>query len=230
MLKTLSAAPAIRRTHQPIRRKSYLRGREGVFWRPMSRQDLDRIVQAAVRYDLAGKQKGQRNGPLGPVGLQVLALMAHKVNRKTGQLDPAITYFMAKLKRSRDAIVNALKALRDHGFLDWLRRYVPTGNASGPQVQQTSNAYRLSMPARALRLLGWRAAPAPLPDDLSHGQEQRLVERDEMMSDMHPVDRAMARVEDEGLAAVLASLGHAIFLKKERESAERSESGNISIK
>lgn len=97
-------------------------------------------MQAAVRYDLAGKQKGQRNGPLGPVGLQVLALMAHKVNRKTGQLDPAITYFMAKLKRSRDAIVRALKALRHHGFLDWLRRYVPTGNETGPQVQQTSNA------------------------------------------------------------------------------------------
>ena len=228
MLKTLSAAP-VRRTYQPIRRKSHLKGREGAFWRPTNRQDLDHIMHAAVRYDLAGKQKGQRNGPLGPVGLQVLALMAHKINRKTGQLDPAITYFMAKLKRSRDAIVRALNALRDHGFLDSLRRYVPTGNKTGPQLQQTSNAYRLSLPARAQRLLGWRAAPAPLPDDFVQHQVQRAAHREALMANVHPVDRAIANVEDEGLAAVLASLGHAIFLKKERESAQRSESGSISI-
>ncbi|MGV8952472.1 MAG: helix-turn-helix domain-containing protein, partial [Cypionkella sp.] len=141
----------------------------------------------------------------------------------------AITYFMAKLKRSRDAIVRALGALRDHGFLDWLRRYVPTGNETGPQVQQTSNAYRLSLPARALRLLGWRAAPAPLPDDFVQHQVQRAAQRDVLMGDMHPVDRAVTNVEDEGLAAVLAALGHAMFLKKERESAERTESGTISI-
>jgi len=231
MLKTLSAAePADRRrTYQPVRRKSYLKGREGVFWRPIGRRDLDLILQAAIRFDLAGKQKGQRNGPLGPVALQVLALMAHKINRKTGQLDPAITYFMAKLKRSRDAIVRALKTLRQHGFLDWLRRYVPTGSETGPQVQQTSNAYRLTMPLRALRLLGWRAAPAPLPDDIAHEQAERAAQRDIMMAEMHPVDRAIAGVEDEGLAAVLASLGHALFSKKERESAERSESRIFSI-
>lgn len=219
----------MRRTHQPIRRKSHLRGREGVFWRPVSRRDLDLILQAAIRFDMAGKQKGQRNGPLGSVGLQVLALLAHKINRKTGQLDPSLTYLMGQLKRSRDAIVSALKALRDHGFLDWLRRYVPTGNETGPQVQQTSNAYRLSMPDRARRLLGWRAAPAPLPDDFAHDQVQRTAERDAMMAEMHPVDRAIAGVEDEGLAAVLASLGHSIFMKKERESAERSESRVVSI-
>lgn len=230
MLKTLpEATPGSRRTHQPIRRKSYLRGREGAFWRPVDRRDLEQILHAAARYDLAGKQPGQRNGPLGQVGLQVLALLAHRINRKTGQLDPAITFLMARLKRSRDAIVRALKALRDHGFLDWLRRYVPTGNETGPQVQQTSNAYRLSMPDRARRLLGWRAAPAPLPDDFTHDQVQRTAERDAMMADMHPVDRAVAGVEDESLAAVLASLGHAMFLKKERESAERTESEVVSI-
>jgi len=229
MLKTMSPAP-VRRTYQPVRRKSHLKGREGVFWRPTSREDLGRIMQAAIRYDLAGKRHGQRNGPLGPVGLQVLGLMAHKINRKTGQLDPAITYIMATLKRSRDAIVRALEALEDHGFLDRMRRYVATGNETGPQLKQTSNAYRLSLPARALRLLGWRSAPAPMPDDFAHHQVQRAAQRDALMADMHPVDRAVANVENEGLAAVLASLGHAIFLKKERESAERSESGTISIK
>lgn len=229
MLKTLSAAP-LRRTYQPIRRKSHLKGREGVFWRATSRQDLDRVMQAAIRYESAGKQKGKRNGPLGMVGLQVLGLMVHKINRKTGQLDPAITYLMAALKRSRDAIVRALKALEDHGFLDRMRRYVPTGNETGPQVQQTSNAYRLGLPERALGLLGLRAAPVPLPDDVVCLQAHRAAQQEAMMAEMHPVDRAVAHVEDEGLAAVLAALGHAMSLKKKRESADRSESGSISMK
>jgi hypothetical protein len=70
---------------------------------------------------------------------------------------------MRKLRRSKDAVVRALQALRAHGFLDWLRRYVPTGQEGrGPQVKQTSNAYRLSMPARAMRLLG-RLADATRP-------------------------------------------------------------------
>lgn len=215
---------ASRRTHEPIRRQSHLKGREGVFWRPVTRSELDKIMLAAVKYDTAMKQPGKRTGPLGLVALQVLALLANKVNRRTGQLDPSIEFLMAKLRRSRDAIVRALKALREHGFLDWLRRYVPTGNQSGPQVQQTSNAYRLSLPARALRLLGRFGRPAPLPDDFTHAREQRAAQIDAHLANAHPVDRAVFAVEDEGLAAVLASLGHLIFSRKERESAEQTES------
>lgn len=224
MLDVLPEARPARRTHEPIRRRSHLKGREGTFWRPVSRRDLDLVMMGAIKYEQQHKAKGQRNGPLGQVGLQVLALLVHKLNRKTGQLDPSIEFLMVALNRSRDAIVRALKALREHGFLDWLRRYVPTGNETGPKVQQTSNAYRLSLPERARRLLGWRAGIAPMPDDFAHGRTQRAAEREAYMADLHPVDRALAGVEDDGLAAVLASLGHAIFRRKERESAERSES------
>lgn len=224
MLDVLPEARPARRTHEPIRRRSHLKGREGTFWRPVSRRDLDLMMMGAIKYEQQHKAKGQRNGPLGQVGLQVLALLVHKLNRKTGQLDPSIEFLMVALNRSRDAIVRALKALREHGFLDWLRRYVPTGNETGPKVQQTSNAYRLSLPERARRLLGWRACLAPMPDDFTHSRAQRAAEREAYMAELHPVDRALAGVEDDGLAAVLASLGHAIFRKKERESAERSES------
>lgn len=216
---------ASRRTHEPIRRQSRLKGREGVFWRPVTRSELDKIMLAAVKYDTAMKQPGKRTGPLGLVALQVLALLANKVNRRTGQLDPSIEFLMAKLRRSRDAIVRALKALREHGFLDWLRRYVPTGNEGpGPKVQQTSNAYRLSLPARALRLLGRFGVPSPLPDDFTHAREQRSAQIDVHLADFHPVDRAVYAVEDEGLRAVLASLGHLLFSRKERESVEQTES------
>ncbi len=95
------------------------------------------------------------------MAIELLELFANLVNFRTGRLDPSIETLMRYLRRSRDAIVRALKALRQHGFLDWLRRYIPTGNQGrGPQVQQTSNAYRLSLPARALRLLG-RMGMAP---------------------------------------------------------------------
>src|SRR3712207_7937706 len=85
---------------------------------------------------------------------------------------------MQKLRRSKSAIYDALHALKTHGFLDWLRRYEPTGREGrGPQVRQTSNAYRLSLPSRALRLLGFQGQPVPLPDDTAHAQEDRKSTR-----------------------------------------------------
>lgn len=157
----LDEAPA-ERERTPVRRQSRAAGRcEGVFWRRTDRKQVSQIVLAARRYELANKKPGNRNGPLGGVAIELVELFANMVNFRTGQLDPSIETLMRHLRRSRDAIVRALKALRDHGFLDWLRRYVPTGNEGrGPQVQQTSNAYRLSLPQRALQFLGrWGEAP-----------------------------------------------------------------------
>ncbi|QDA35839.1 hypothetical protein E4191_16920 (plasmid) [Paracoccus liaowanqingii] len=51
------------------------------------------------------------------VALQ-LALFANLVNFKFGRLDPSLDYITEKLRRLRDAVVQALKALRDRGFLD----------------------------------------------------------------------------------------------------------------
>ncbi|MBY5441862.1 hypothetical protein [Rhizobium leguminosarum] len=117
---------------------------EGHFWQRTKREDVRRIVLAARRFELVTRQPGARSGALGFVALEVLDFLANLVDWKTGRLDPSLDYIMGRLKRSRDAIVRALSALRAHGFLGWIRRYVPTGNEGrGPQVRQTSNAYRL---------------------------------------------------------------------------------------
>ena len=206
----------------PVRRGSHLAGRcEAMFWRATCRQEVRRILLAARRYELAERRFGRRNGPLGHVALEVLELLSHLVSYRTGRLEPSLEYLMQKLRRSKDAIVRALQALRTHGFLDWLRRYVPTGREGrGPQVKQTSNAYRLSLPARAMRLLGRLAERPPVPDDVSHAQEARTTEMDLHRASLPLGEFARFEVDDNPLAQALASLGR---LVQERESAKQTE-------
>ncbi|MCO6364748.1 helix-turn-helix domain-containing protein [Paracoccus sp. 08] len=207
---------------RPIRRNSLRKGScEGSFWRGTSRQDVQKFLMAARHYERANKEPGKRNGPLGGVALEVLALFANLVNFKSGRLDPSLDYITDKLCRSRDAVVRALKALRDHGFLDWLRRVEPAPNEGrGPQVRQVSNAYRLSAPKRALALLGrWAGRPAT-PDDEQAGREDRAAMEAEHVKALDLAGLAAFKIEDSDLAKALAVMGKAIDL---RESAKRTE-------
>ena len=207
----------------PVRRGSHMSGRcEAVFWRPTSRQEVRRICLAARRYELVGRGAGQRNGPLGHVALEVLDYLGHLVSFRTGRLEPSLAWLMQKLRRSRDAIVRALDALRRHGFLDWLRRFEPTGcEGRGPQVRQVSNAYRLALPPRAARLLGIHGQDVPLPDDLAHAQEARRAEVAAFKATLALDELAVLEVDDGPLAKALAGLGR---LVQERESARQTES------
>lgn len=216
-----------RRTLQPVRRQSRPAGRcEGVFWRAVSRRDVDQIKLAAKRYELATRQPGARNGALGFVALEVLEYLGNLVNFRTGRLDPSLDFLMGKLRRSRDAIVRALKALRDHGFLDWLRRYEPTGiEGRGPQVRQVSNAYRLSLPRRAAAMLGRFFQPAPAPEDHAQAQEFRAAELAAHRAAASELERTMMDVDpDEPLGAALLRFAQSRALRAERESARQAES------
>lgn len=223
----LAGAPA-ERERTPVRRQSRAAGRcEGVFWRRTNRQEVRQIVLAARRYELACREPGTRNGPLGGVAIEVLELFANLVNFRTGRLDPSIDFLMLKLRRSRDAIVRALKALRSHGFLDWLRRYVPTGNEGrGPQVQQTSNAYRLSLPDRARQFLGRLGVTPPPPDDHAQAEAERAAEMEAHRASLPMDELALFDVGDNPLGQALARLARSI---KQCESARQTESPSNSI-
>ncbi len=218
----------------PVRRGSRLAGScEGAFWRPVPRAEVRRVLLAAKRYELVGRQAGRRRGPLGHVALEVLELLANLVSYRSGRLEPAITYLMGKLKRSKDAVVRALAALREHGFLDWLRRHERVEvleDAPGPRVRQVSNAYRLSLPARAAQLLGrWlTTASPPLPDDVVQEREDRAAWLREHKAALPLCELPLAEVEDDRLARVLGELGRAMearaHLVRERESARQAES------
>lgn len=169
----------------PVRRESWRKGREAGFWRPLEVDEtkgVDEakdIMTAARRFDEAQRrEKGGRIGPLGPIGLEVLQLFVNMAKAYRGRLYPPLTWIMAKLRRSKCAVVEALARLRDHGFLDWRRRYEPTGtDGPGPQVKQVSNAYRL-IPETARRLLSYfkKSPPSPVPADFEQQQQERAAE------------------------------------------------------
>ncbi len=218
----------------PVRRGSRLVGTcEAGFWQRCDRREVRRVVLAAERYDREGRRKGQRNGPLGHVGLEVLELLANLVSYRTGRLEPSYAYLMAKLKRSKDAVSQALTALREHGFLDWLRRHeaIELVEGPGPRVRQVSNAYRLSLPARAARLLGrLTGSTPPLPDDLTQEHEERAAWIADHKASLPLAELPLVEVEDDRLARVLGELGRAVEaravqarLEQERESAKQGE-------
>ena len=88
-----ACASGARANRHPVRRGSRLVGTcEAGFWRRCDRAEVSRVVLAAERYDREGRRKGQRNGPLGHVGLEVLRLLANLVSYRTGRLEPSYEY------------------------------------------------------------------------------------------------------------------------------------------
>lgn len=232
MFEAIGAVVAAERPRTPVRRSSGLAGRcEGLFWRRITAQEAAQIRLGARKYELATKEAGARNGALGGVALEVLDYLTRLIGRN-GRLEPSIVFLMGRLRRSRDAIVRALKALRSAGFLDWLRRYIPAerNGGRGPQVQQTSNAYRLTLPDRARRLLGRMAMTPPAPCDFAHRRAAQAAEIEAHERTLSLAELPLFTVEHEGIAAALSRLGAHVSAKAERESASRTESklGSIS--
>ena len=221
--------PPAERCPTPVRRHSHFRGRsEAGIWRPTTRKDVQAILKAAEIYNEAGlHEKGERSGPLGSVALDVLRLFVNLIDFRTGRLEPSITTIMDRLGRSRDTIVRALKNLRAHGFIDWLRRYEPTRNEGrGPQVQQVSNAYRLSLPEKARQFLGRFGKAPPPPDDHSAAQEARAAELDAYRKSLPLDELALFEAGDNPLGRALAALGK---LVQKRESDNQTESHSSSF-
>lgn len=211
-------------TFHPVRKDSILRGREGTFWQRIARREVRQTVLAARKYDLVTKQTGKHTGALGPIAIEILEYFANLVDFKTGRLDPSITTLMEKLHRSRDSIVRGLKALRTHGFIDWLRRYMPSDDPTSKiQVKQTSNAYRLSMPERALKLLGCYGEKPPIPDDEQYRQNEKAAMTNEHRKSLSMRELPLFDVEDNRFSQALARLG-GLLDNRQRESELRTQS------
>jgi hypothetical protein len=94
---------------------------------------IDALLQTAREFDRAHKKPGQRGGLGGPYAIIVLeALLGRRgviaIDFKTGRLDPALATLEKITGFARATIVRHLAKLREHGFLDWVRRSRKTGN------------------------------------------------------------------------------------------------------
>ena len=204
-----------------VRRDSFPKGScEARFWRPASKRQMGPAMVVAESYDRLHKQPGKRSGPLGHVGLDVLRALYRIVCYRSGRLDPSIDHLMGKLRRSREAVARALKALKDHGFLDWVRRTepIPEAEGAGPRIRQISNAYRLCIPAFARVVVERIISPTPMPADVVQHLEQRRTAQAEMMARL-PLRKAVGvGVRNDALAAALTRLADALE-ENERVSA-----------
>lgn len=152
-----------KRGHDRVHRHSFDVGsRQADVFRPIADGTVagglawaDDYIRLAKEYDVIHKKKGERS-PLMANGIRVLeALLRNFLDFKTGELDPALTALMKVTALSKNAVVDALKRLQEHGFLDWIRRSEKTTNVgeAGPQRQQATNAYYFDM-GRLGRALG----------------------------------------------------------------------------
>lgn len=212
------------RTYQPVRRHSQRWDRiSPLYGQRITKTEARRIVIAATIYDRQTRYEGKR--VLGRTAIQILEFFANFA-AYSGRVEPSYEYIIENVGCSRDTLTRALKSLRAHGFLDWARRYVPTGNASGPQVKQTTNAYRVSLPAVAERLLDQCKKIVPIAADLVHeARERARMVREYIASLSMRQQLEIDFGDDKTGCAIAASLAriHEMIARK-RESEKQGES------
>ncbi|EPR18635.1 hypothetical protein M527_12420 [Sphingobium indicum IP26] len=193
-----------RRTGQPIRRHSHRFDRLAPQYRDkISKAEARKIVIAATMYDRTARENGKR--VLGRTALQILEFLAN-LAAYSGRVEPSYRYIMEQVGCCKDSITRALKALHAHGFLEWVRRYIPTGKNEGPQVQQTTNAYRIKLPALAKRLLERKKETSPIPDDVEWEAIQRARAVEAMRSTLTMREQLAMDFDDPAMAELMARI------------------------
>lgn len=204
------------RTFAPVRRNSYYaddRRALGI-WRPIAstkrdaRREIAARLKAAEFYDRHQKQAGKRNGPLGHIALEVLRELYRIVDYSTGRLEPAIDTICDRIKRSRAAIVAAMARLRDHGFLNWVRRSEKTDvEGQGPQIRQITNAYGFGLPAMAAAWVRKTIGATPTPDCEADRRKAQAADLQAMLDGVSTDELVEFTVDDPELARLLKSVG-----------------------
>lgn len=191
----------------------------------MARAALDagRRLKRAVRVDgrdLSVAERAIAAMTAGAVRVYEELLTLARLNR--GRVYPSYDHLASATALGRATIARALHILENAGFLVRQRRFQRVaGDGPGPRYEQTSNAYRPTLPQRLLAHLPRWLRPAPLPDDVVHEAALRGEEQAAMRAGL--TCRELAEVTVGGaLGKVLAKLGARID-GKERESQNHSE-------
>ncbi len=224
-----------RHTGQPVWRNSYYVGQiESRIWRPVNggkKRDAARwtgaLLKAARKFELESRRQrqevdpGSRNGSLGQVGIAVLEYLYNTVDYMTGRLEPAVRTIAAEIGHSYSAVHDALKRLREHGFLEWMRRSekIEDPEPGGPLVKQASNAYALLVP-QAMR--GWLAkllGRAPVPECEVDRRERERTEFEAMLAGLTALERHKATWHGDSLqGGVLGRIAAALDAQQARSA------------
>ncbi len=220
--KTRRVEPEHRRTHQRVRRNSRLRGRcEAGWWVPFDPKTKAAMMLAAERYGQKLKPFGKRavaKQSTWTNAIAVLRELLRVVDYKSGRLEPSLKTIAGRVRLNKETVVRALATLKAWGFVDWIRRYAETGQPGargGVQVEQTSNAYRLTIPEAARKLLGKLFAAPPGSEDAEvHEAGVAAQRRQNQLDDPNdPLGSALRRLDPS---------------TRNRESGDVAESGQRS--
>ena len=214
--------PGARRTFQPVRRRSVLTGDWERSWiRPMTWREKHELLAAARAWDRKHKLPGDRQGPIGSIGLELLEEICTLAVTCRGRVHPTLQWMQERLRRSRGTVVRCLAALSEVGLVEWVRRMTPAEGEvpRGQVVEQISNLYRLALP-KALRKLV-RRAPPPSDDAERRAAARARIDAAIREEGAERIDAAIERGRRRAEAA-----RQAVAPSAEGESSDRSESGS----
>ena len=229
------------RSGQPVWRNSYYEGQiEDRLWRPIgdgtvrgAKRFAGAVLKAArgferqTRRKRKGEARGSRNGLLGDIGLEVLEALYDTVDFATGKLEPAIATIAEQLGRSYSAVHRAMKRLRAHGFLHWVRRSreVENPEPGGQVVEQITNAYALLVP-KELQSFVARIFARPMPGCERYRREQEEADWQRMLGQLSHREFHDATWNGDSLAGeTLKRI--AALLDKQGESSKGGETGGV---
>lgn len=119
----------------------------------------------------------------------------------------------------RATVARALRILENIGFLMRQRRFkrIEDAQGPGPRYEQTSNAYRIFLPAFLREYLPRSLRPAPLPEDAVHRMEEHAQDMQDMVRSLSCRELAETHIGG-SLGKVLARLGAALDRQFETEA------------
>lgn len=220
-----SRSGAPHRTGAPVRRDSIEAGtfEEAFFSRP-AKGETDRIYKQAKtlssgRMSLRAKIAHEEREPtkfeaailrLNRNALAVLDELLQIARVQAGRVYPTLDHLADKVGIGRKTVVRALAVLAEIGFVVSQRRFKRVDvEGVGPRYKQTSNAYRMLVPAAIAAYLPRWMRPAPLPADEIQRQADRVEDTKAMLSTLSRREFAQATV-DGPLGKALARLGAAL--------------------
>ena len=229
------------RTGAPVRRDSIEAGTfEDMFFAAPAKGEIDRLLRLARAALDAGRRVRRaariEERELTPPERALAAISAGAVRvyeeictlarLNAGRVFPSYDRLAEKTALGRATIARALDALEDAGFLVRQRRFRRVeGEGAGPRWEQTSNAYRPTLPARVMALLPRWLRPAPPPVDVVQRQADEAEEMTRLRGQLSCRELAEATLSGP-LARVLARLGRAIDTREtdaKRESYDDPE-------